>query len=406
MSQGRETLNNLNVAYDLITGIQKGETTVEKFVSKLDINHIDANVITSAIEGSMIQSKGMFGRNSYVEAFNKARKNALKVSTEGYKEIIVLSEAEKEVFKAETEKFTQTSNDTGAGLTQISSLVATSLLPVMQKYFYETPILQLVTTSEGTDKLEVRDITNNRAAEAIAETTAPTPADDTVVIDTLDPRKVRLIDSKTITWLLQEIGDPTTSGDMIGRMEFAIRKQIEALVIGATGSDTDGANQFYSILNSKASSGTNRGSLAVTLTGVGIVNEIDAINYLLGQLPLDGDQSVATQSVVTNWATKVNVLRSKDANNLYIGEKALFNQSGITTISSMANNVVLAGDFSNVVLRLLRAPKLTTRIVDDNTIRLIYDTYGDGTIRFAYKATATKNGFRHGTLETDGNWAS
>lgn len=403
----RENQNNLNVAKDLIQGVQKGETTVEKFVSKLDVNHIDANVITSAVEGKMIEGTGMFGRNSYVEAFNRARKNALKVSTDGYKDVAMLTSEEKEAFVAETEKFTQTSNDTGSGLTQISSLVATSLLPVMQKYFYETPILNLATVlGEGTDKVDVRDVTNNRAGEAQGETDALTAVDDTVVIDTLDPRKVRIADSKEITWLLNELGDPTTSGDMFGRMEFSLRKQIEALVIGATASDTDGAKQFYSILNSKASSGTNRGSLAVTLTGVGIVNEIDAINYILGQLPLDGDQSVETQTVLANWATKVNVKRAKDGDNLYIGEQALFNNSGVTTVSVMPANTVLVGDMSNVVLKFLRSPRLTTRIVDDNKIKLVYDTYGDGTIRFAYKGTSTKNGFRHGVLETDGNWAS
>ena len=80
-----------------------------------------------------------------------------------------------------------------------------------------------------------------------------TPVDDTVVVDTLDPRKVRIIDSKQITWLLNELGDPTTSGEMFGRMERSLRRQVETLVIGATGSSTDGAKQFYSVLNNLAS---------------------------------------------------------------------------------------------------------------------------------------------------------
>lgn len=401
----KQEVNNLNIVQDLVQSVKKGEKTVETFMAGLNPDQVDGNVVTAGLEAKILTGNGAFGRNQFLEAFNKSRQRALGLSGEKYEKFAVqtLNDEEKQVLKEEAEKFSQTSNDTGAGLTQITSLVETNLLPVMDKYFYNTPLMQAATVlPDGSDKVDVRDITNDRTGEAQNETDTLTQADDTVVVDTLDPRKVRIANSKNITWLLEELGDPTTAGAMVGRMERAINRKIEDLVIGAAATDTDGAEQFYAIFNSKAASGTNRGSNAVTLLDAGPVDHISAINFLLGSLPLHSMEEVRNQTVAMNWvtfATKVNLVR--DANNLPIPLNTISNGGNIMIMEEIANDVVLVGDLSNVVLKFLRRPRFRTRIVDDNYIRLIYDTYGDGTIRFAYKNTATKNGFRHGTLLAD-----
>lgn len=428
--------NNLNFAAEIIHAGKTGQKKVADIIANMNISQVnDHNIIIAAVEGFALENQGFLGQNSYLEAFNKARASELykgEAVSQGevdrlYKPVQMMTREEKEIFQAEvkrtesevkrTESFAQSANDTGGSLTQISSLVETTLLPAMTRYFYDSPVLKLANVLPyGRDRVEVRDIINDRLAEAIGETTAlttTTATDDTVVVDTLDPKKIRIVDNKTITWLLNELEDPTLAGKMFGRMERAVRRRVEMLVFGSLATDTDGANQFYSILNNKASSGTNRGSLAVTVNGVGIggvaanANHVEAINYVVSQMPLDGDVSVGQVVVCCNFATKMKIMRTLDGNNNYYfdmvtGEtRALASGIQIVVIPSLANDLVVVADLSGVVLKFLRQPKLTTRIVDDNYIRLTYDTYGDGTISFAYKATPTKNGFRHFTLQSN-----
>lgn len=424
MSEPQYNSENLNFCADLINAGKTGSSKVEDMLNKIDISKVDSNTIISTVEAFAHEQKGFLGHDSYLERFNKARSRELykgEIQSQAeinsvYKPVTILTDDEKEVFQAEMEKFNQTSNDTGASLTQITSLVSTTLTSAMTKYFYDSPIFQVSTTQTGVDKLEVRDITNDRSAEGIGETTAltvDTTKDDTVVVDTIDPRKVRIVDNKTISWLLNELGDPTTAGENFGRMERAIRRRYEALVFGTVGTSTDGANQFYAILNNLASSGTNRGSLAVTVNAVGIggtsanANHVDAINYVVSQMPLDGDVSVGQVTVCCNFATKMKIMRTLDANNNYYFDmvtgttRSLASGIQILVIPSLPNDTVVVADMSNVLIKSLRAPKLTTRVVDENYIRMTYDTYADATIRFAYKATPTKNGFRHFTLQSN-----
>jgi hypothetical protein len=415
---------NLNFCQDLVKAAQTGEKKVKDMLVSIDPNTIGPQTIISTIEAFAHENKGFLGQNSYLDAFNKARARELYKGEffsqaevdKIYKPVSILNSDEKEVLQSEMEKFSQTANDTGTGLTQITSLVSTTLTAAMTKYFYDSPILQLCSTTTSTDNLEVRDITNDRSAEATGETTAittDTTKDDTVVIDTISPKKVRIVDNKTISWLLNELGDPTLAGENFGRMERAIRRRMEALVFGTTGTDTDGANQFYAILNNKPNTGNNRGSLSVTVNGVGIggssanANHVDAINYVVGQLPLDGDVSVGQVTICCNYATKMKIMRTLDANNNYYFDmvtgatRSLASGIQIVVVSHLPNDLVVVADMSNVMIRVLRPPKLTTRIVDENYVRMTYDTYADGTIRFAYKATPNKNGFRHFTLQNN-----
>lgn len=430
--------NNINVAKDIIESSRKGEN-FEKIISDLDHTKIDQNVVVATIEAFATQKQGFLGRGGYLDAFNNARANELfkgmPISREErnkeYKPVSLMTQPEREVFQAEvrvaenlvktkknnSEYFNQTSQDTGAGLTQLASIVGTTLLPAMSRYFYDSPIIDLGTKLiEGNSKVEVADIINDRTAEASGETTPLTTditRDDTMVIDTIDPRLVRISDNKTISWLLNELGDPTTAGSMIGRMERSLRRRVELLAFGSLATPTNGANQFYSILNNLAATGVNRGSIPVVVNGVGIggnvanANHIDAINYVIQQMPLDGDVSVSSVSICCNFATKMKIMRTLNGFSQYYFEMAsgvtrdLATGEKITVISTLPNDLVVVADLSNVVFKFLRAPRFTTRIVDDNYVRLVYDTYGDSTIRFAYKANPAKNGFRHFTLQSN-----
>jgi len=419
--------NNLSIAKDIIESGRKGEN-FEKIISDLDSSKIDQNVVVATIEAFASQKPGFLGRGGYLEAFNDARANELfrgmPISREErnkeYKPVSLMTEPEREVFQDEvkiTENFAQTSQDAGAGLTQLASIVGTTLLPAMSRYFYDSPLIELGTKLiDGNSKVEVSDIINDRNAEAGGETTLLTTditRDDTVIIDTIDPRLVRISDNKTISWLLNELGDPTTAGSMIGRMERGLRRRIELLAFGTLATSTNGANQFYSILNNLAATGVNRGSIPVVVNGVGIggntanANHIDAINYVIQQMPLDGDVSVSSVSICCNFATKMKIMRTLNGFSQYYFEMAsgvtrdLATGEKITVISTLPNDLVVVADLSNIIFKFLRAPKFTTRIVDDNFLRLVYDTYGDSTIRFGYKATPSKNGFRHFTLQNN-----
>jgi hypothetical protein len=71
----------------------------------------------------------------------------------------------------------------------------------------------------------------------------------------------------------------------------------------------------------------------------------------------------------------------------------------------MPDDTVGVFDLFNYKLKLLRAPRMFS-FIDADKITMVYDTYADGTPTFGYKATPTKNGFRHFTIETDNNYAS
>jgi hypothetical protein len=404
-------MEHLNIAKDFLAQVKSGESTVEQFMKKADIGSMKneaaaAELFMTAIEAKAIESEGIFG-NKYLESFNRTRQQELGITDE----VSLLTDEEQSLIKDKSEKFAMTMSD-GTGTLQ-NGIIATNISAQMEKYFYDSNILSAVDLlPAGTASEEITDVTNDRAGENRAELTAPTPVDDTTVVDTLTPAKNgEISDSIVLSDLLWEVQDPRTAALRIARMERALRNRVDANIIGATGSSTNGANQFYSILNNLASTGTNRGSLAQAVTAVGVTNHIDAINYVLGQINFFNPEDVAGCLVVGNWATVSRVIRTLDANNRYYFDpqtrvcRDLMTGSAIQVNNNMPANTIGVFDMKNYKVKLAFSPKLKM-VEATNGKTLKYFTAGDGTPTFAYKATATKNGFRHFVIETDNNYAS
>lgn len=396
--------NYLNVCKDLLDGVRNGSHTVEQFSKKIERQDLQGEVLTTMMEAKALESQTSIG-NKWVEQFNYTRSKALGIQD---KMEVFSSEEQKELAK-QAETFSQSVSDTNG--TVMSGIIATNLQPLMEKYFYDSPLLSRVDRlAQNSDAEKVTDITNDRTADADLELASKTATDDTTVVDTIQP-DIRINDKKEISHLLNEVLNPRDAALNLARMERAVRNKIDSMIIGATGSDTDGAGEFYSILNSKASTGTLRGSLAVTVTGVNINGHVDAINYVVGELPLYDASEVSNIAVVADWETVNRIMRDADSNNQYYFDmqtrtsRHLLTGSELLIVDSMPADTVGVFDLFNYKLKLLRAPRMFS-FIDADKITMVYDTYADGTPTFAYKATPTKNGFRHFTIETDNNYAS
>jgi hypothetical protein len=201
---------------------------------------------------------------------------------------------------------------------------------------------------------------------------------------------------------------------LLAKMMRSVKNQLEAMIIGATGSATNGALQFYSILNNLPPSGTNRGSIAFTLPTTGSnkpLHHIDAINVTLGELPISSPEDAQLFTPVVNWKTFIKLMRVTDTTNQYFYDyetktfKSLLTGGSVRVVAntSLPDDVVGIWDLSNVQLKMLRGFEIKTRIssLANNKLEIYIDTYADAGLSMAYKATPTKNGFRHITLKAD-----
>ena len=284
----------------------------------------------------------------------------------------------------------------------------------MDKYFYDNSILSDVTILPFSEDTEtITDITNERTATASDELSGDAYEDNTTVVDQITP-SIRISEIQEISLKLKEIMNPVNTATLMAKMMRAIKNQIETMIIGSVGSATNGANQFYSILNNLGSTGTNRGSTAFTLSvtpGTRPVNHIDAINSAMANLPIFSAEDAGQYKVCCNWATGVKLMRVLDANNQYYYDydsktfKSLLTGGEVRIVnsSSLADDVIGIWPLKQVIVKMSRGFEIQTRVasLQSNKMEVCIDTYADATLSMAYKATPSKNGFRHITLKSD-----
>lgn len=388
-------------------------------------------VIFSLFEANAIANQTPFG-NDFLEKFNKERSKRLIDYNADRHDVKLVSEKMLEAFSADPdiieadpenqeqqldengnvkEKFNTTIAETGAGLNVMGGLIATNVRTVIDKYFYDSPIMRAITVLDNKDgNVEViTDFTNERTAVSAAETTVTTANDNITLSDTIQPT-IRIIDRQELSSLFREVVTPTTFAKIITKMERAIIRMMEVQIIGSTAAATNGTNQFWSILNNTAASGTNRGSLALTLplsgTAGGVKNDIDAVNYAISQLPLYDVADIATTKLGMNFPTWCKIMRSFDANNNYYFDKvskkmvSLIGDTEVLIFATMPDDLILVGDYSNYIVKLLRNPQLKSFSYEDKDV-ILQDTFADGTPSMSYKNIPSKNGFRHFTLKAN-----
>jgi hypothetical protein len=389
-----------------------------------------SEVLFSLFEANAIANQTPFG-NDFLEKFNKERSKRLVDYNADRHDVKLVSEKMLEAFSADPEiiegeiettepqldengnvkeKFNTTVAETGGGLNVMGGLIATNVRTVIDKYFYDSPIMRAITLLDNKDGNAeiITDFTNERTAVSAQETTVTTAQDNTTLSDTIQPT-IRIIDRQELSSLFREVVTPTTFAKIITKMERAIIRMMEVQIIGATGSSTNGTNQFYSILNNLGG-GVTRGSIALTLplsgTAGGVKNDIDAVNYAISQLPLYDVADIPTTKIGMNFVTWCKIMRSFDANNNYYFNKetkkmtSLIGDTEVLIFATMPDDLVLVGDFSNYIVKLLRSPALKAYSYEDKDV-LVEDTFADGTPSMAYKTIPTKNGFRHFTLKAN-----
>lgn len=404
--------NNVDYLVEKFNSIETGETSAESLINSKDFaNYTGPDAFRVGIEAKMIENQPKNAaakagiKNSYAEAFQQAFYSELGI--EATQDISILD-------KDEREAFAQSILASGGGYTQQTGMIATNINPLLDDLFYNNSILADVTKwPDGEEKEDVTDITNERTAVQGAESQTGTPADNTTVSETLDPSNVSFIDVHDLSRLFKLVENPVNAGIRTAKMLRAIMIQAETAIIGSAASDTRGANQFYSILNNKASTGTNKGSLALTLSivaGVRPVNHIDAINHAMSlHSGVFAPEDAKRYTPVVNYATWMRLVRTLDANNLpyYDATTDSFPQlvckpKPRVVSTALANDVVGLWDLSKYMVKKL-APIQLQSVFNPQTMqwRTYMEAYMDGTMRMAYKATPTKNAFRHFSLKTD-----
>lgn len=354
----------------------------------------------------LLESKILFSElkgDSFKETFERTLSKEL--GFEKTVEIKTLNSKEREL---QAEKFTQSVSSV-SGTVQ-GGLQATMLYPLLDKYFYDNSIMNEVTLADmDANSLTVTDLTNERVGNSSDELATTTGTDNTTLADTITPN-IRVWDKHEVSRYFLEVEGASAQAIRLAKMVRGVKNRIENMIIGDSGASTNGANQFWSIMNNQPNTGSNRGSIALTLPlSNQIRNHVDAVNFAVSQLPVFDASDFSKQNAFCNSRTAFKIMRTLDANNQYYFDmtskstKNLLTGGGFRIVNALPDDVVLVGDIKNYILKMLRMPRIGIFEKSSESIEIFMDTYADGTPSMAYKANSNKNGFRHFTLKTDYN---
>jgi hypothetical protein len=392
--------------------IETGEIKAQDFIQSNDFDSSSTDAYTQALEAKILEGESnarFTGKNQYKEQFTRALYQELGITRPAEAKIEVLNKEEREQFANQTVLSTASSG------VPVGGIIATNINPLLDDLFYDNSIINEITTfADGKDKENVTDITNERTGQTGDEQDTGTANTNSTIEYTLNPLQTRIFDTMTQTLLLQEIENPTQSAIEIAKMVRACMNQAEVLVFGdkMTSPIIGAKGVFYPVLNAFASSGSNRGALSVTFVttaGTRPTNHIDAINYVVGQLPIYSKSDAMKYKVYMNFKTFVKLTRVVDGMGRYYYDSASNSfpsllcdpRIRIVNTGTIADDDFVVGDFTKVVGKRLRGLKIQQRVVSNAVREVWVDTYMDATLRFAYKATATKNAFRYATLKVD-----
>lgn len=321
-----------------------------------------------------------------------------------------LNDNEKEAIQ----KFATTRNASGDAT--IGNIIQTNILTAIDDFFAKSTLLSKVQIIRDVESYQLPEFADEMTGEQISENASGTPVDSTPRTGdtlTLGQAANKIKRQYKLSELALESLNPTELGIMQARLLRSLERKIEQQIISGTNS-----NQFCGFIN--ALTGADAfGAIPVTFStveGTRPENHVDAIEYMIGELPSDiDDAQVGNYVAVVNRKTKTKIVRTMDVNQRYYFEnstgvvRSLQSNIVLHTSSNIADDVVLLVDLSKYVVLLKSSPKiLIEKESGEEWYYITATVYADGGMRMGYKFKADgttpnvdKNAFRVATLKAD-----
>ena len=307
---------------------------------------------------------------------------------------------------------------------------------LLNEIFFETSIFADVTKyADGPDPEEIREVTNVRVATSGNETLSATYSDDTVEPLTINPNSVRVVDGQLLTRNFEESKNPVDASSLIAMKMRAVGRRCETLIFGTNTGTTQAAfqtlanmsvvnpasrnGQIYSLMNSLAVSGANRGARILNPIGVGIVNHLDALVWMVQNTKgIKTLKDIKGMAHYMNLTTALAILRTinNTGGNLYYWDTV---SDTITSIllqlpikivddATLLDWQVVTGKMKNFRTKALGGVRFESRVTSlkDNQLEVIAEIFFDGAPINSFKNIPNKNNFTAMLLESDGNYAT
>ena len=302
------------------------------------------------------------------------------------------------------ESFAVTRN--GEGDATIGNVIQTNILTAMDDLYKKDSILSKIQLITDTNSYQMPEFGLELEADRVAEEVGSTSKDDVPRSGdtlTLGNNTNKLRSGNVVSRLTLESMNPTDLGIMQARITRSMMKKIEREVFNGT----NATGQACGLLVGDSTFGAAPVTFS-TVAGTRPINHIDALNYLIQELPAEFDDADLSRYVFAlNRRTKNKITRTVDVNNNFYFDQgsqsttSLLDGTSFYTSSVIANDVVGLVDLSDYYGLINAMPNIEVRELDNEMFEVKSVCYFDGGIRMAYKDAVEKNAHRVATLKAD-----
>jgi HK97 family phage major capsid protein len=345
-------------------------------------------------------------RNQFQKAFNQAYFGNEKSKYVSFNKLTTEAKDELQNFAVEHANFTVTAQQTGGGLSALSGIIETDILPTIEILAYNSGILSMVTTHLDTNSKQLPEYGVQSNAALMAETTASTPADRIPRNgDTLNAKN-KIQSSTVISELALMAMSPVDYATLVADLLRGVIYAIEDEVFNGTNTGF----RFAGLFAGDATFGAIQ--LDASYVAGTALDNVDYLESLVQRAPANlFDRSKYVMAM--NNTTAIKIARTRDLE----GRPYLLNidgnfetfQTGIpfAIFNSIANDRV--GLFNMPLYNVIMAQGITFRTdnglanIRTGDVTVLAQTYADGGIRGGYKDVEAMNAHRWGTLQADYN---
>lgn len=395
---------NFSRVVDTLQKAKNNRTELEAFASDVyNVAGVSGQSIKAVVDYSAGQSP------TWRERFNKAFNTEYFGKASDFEFVTSLTGEQKEAIK---ETFATTTGGEGS-TSDFGGMVQTNINAAIDGLFQRDSILSRVQVIKDTTSYQLPEFGEEQTADRIAENATGTEKDDVVprAGDTLtitnQSNKIKVFEK--ISDLTLRAVRPEDYGIIQARLARKMNRKFETEILKGT----NASGQFAGFINS--TTGANAfGALATTLplSGVagGVVDDVDAIKYLISDLPAEvSDSDLSRYTLVFNRPTKWRVKRERDANGRTYDLQSEFENLNMFQSFAMDANRVGLFDLSQYYVLLSKPIDIEVEKEANTEMYFVKSfTYADGGLRMGYKnkvdgttANTTKNAHRYADLKAD-----
>lgn len=377
---------------EILAAAKRKATPLQDVAKEVFKERITADSIDAVINYAASESEKW--RNDFNEAFSKEYGKKVEF-------VEKFSDAEIEAMQ-NIEGFAITVGD--AETTNIKNLIKTNVLTAGDALFKRDSILSKVQVITDRESYKLPEFGLEMEADRVDEDAATTSKDDVARdgdVLSLNAASNKLKARNVISKVALQSLNATDYGTMRARLIRSMMRKIENEVF-------NGNNNGGAACGVMAGDSTF-GAIALTFpttAGTRPVNHMDALEYMVGELPQDiDDADLARYVFAFNNRTAIKIMRAMNANTDYyfVGKQHASILSAIPfyKTSVLANDSVGLVDLSKCYVLMNEYPTLEVRELDNEMFEVKSVCYLDGGVTFAYKDQPNKNAHRRATLKAD-----